>query len=141
MVTILCQVYQIKMKILNIFYLYVIIHTMSNTMSKIRKNRTNDTPDDSTRLALSAIADSLANISRNILLDDEKDDLIQMFIQQGMDLEDATKNAIWTIEEVKLINMKEDVLRIQKHSTRKLKSKSNNLLKKIENRLEQLFIN
>jgi len=141
MVTILCKVYQIKMKILNIFYLYVIIHTMSNTMSKIRKNRTNDTPDDSTRLALSAIADSLANISRNILLDDEKDDLIQMFIQQGMDLEDATKNAIWTIEEVKLINMKEDVLRIQKHSTRKLKSKSNNLLKKIENRLEQLFIN
>jgi len=141
MVTILCQVYQIKMKILNIFYLYVIIHTMSRTMSKIRKNRTNDTPDDSTRLALSAIADSLANISRNILLDDEKDDLIQMFIQQGMDLEDATKNAIWTIEEVKLINMKEDVLRIQKHSTRKLKSKSNNLLKKIENRLEQLFIN
>lgn len=116
-------------------------NTMSRTMSKIRKNRTNDTPDDSTRLALSAIADSLANISRNILLDDEKDDLIQMFIQQGMDLEDATKNAIWTIEEVKLINMKEDVLRIQKHSTRKLKSKSNNLLKKIENRLEQLFIN
>jgi hypothetical protein len=113
---------------------------MLQTMSKITKSRTNDTPDDSTHLALSAIADSLANISSNILLDDEKDNLIQMFIEQGLDLEDATKNAIWTIEEVKLINMKADVLKIRKHATRKLKSKSTNLLKKIENRLRNLFI-